>query len=104
MLTCIGRERATLEKLLDAVLMHVDVLDAQTVEQIGAMDAVVVQQHVPDHVAEIEDRAVDVEDDQEPIVGLTLPKPGVVVGKATHPVAGTGRLAHRNSTVPTADE
>ena len=76
--------------------MDVDVLDTQTVEQIAAVGTVVVEQHVPDHVSEVEDRAVDVEDDQEPIVGVALPKPGVVVGKATHPVPGTGRLAHRN--------
>ena len=104
MLTCLGGERAILEELLDAVLVHVDVVDAQTVEQIAAVDAVVVEQHVADHVPEVEDRAVDVEDDQEPIVRVALPKPGVVVGKATHPVASTGRLAHRSSTVPTADE
>src|SRR5262249_17557291 len=44
-------------------------------------------EHVTDHLPQVEDRAVDVEHDQEPFVGLTPAEAGVVLRQAAHPVA-----------------
>ena len=80
------------QELLHPVLVHIDVLHAQAVEEVGAVLPVVVEEHMSDHVTQIEDRAVDVEHDEQPVVGRAPADPGVVLGEATHPVARVDRF------------
>ena len=82
-----GRERHVAQQLVDLVLVDGDVVGGEALEPVRAVGPVERQQHVPDHVPHIQDRAVDVEDDQQLIIGI-LPADAVVVGgEAPHPVA-----------------
>jgi hypothetical protein len=64
-----------------------DVVGGETVEPVGTVGPVERQQHVTDHVPHVQDRAVDVEDDQQLILGISAAEAAVVRGEPPHPVA-----------------
>jgi hypothetical protein len=82
-----GRERHVPQQLVDLVLVDGDVVGGETVEPVGAVGPVERQQHVTDHVPHVQDRAVDVEDDQQLILGILAAEAAVVGGEPPHPVA-----------------
>ena len=54
-------------------------------EMVGAMTPVVGEEHVDDEVAHVQDRAVDVEDDAQVLVGMEAADARVVFGEGPHP-------------------
>jgi hypothetical protein len=82
-----GRERHLLQQLVDLVLVDGNVVGGEVVEPVGAVGPVERRQHVTDHVPHVQDRAVDVEDDQQLIRGIRVAEAAVVRGEPPHPVA-----------------
>jgi hypothetical protein len=82
-----GRERHLPQQLVDLVLVDGDVIGGETVEPVGAVGPVEQQQHLTDHVPHVQDRAVDVEDDQQLILGILAAEASVVGGEPPHPAA-----------------
>jgi hypothetical protein len=82
-----SRERHVPQQPVDLVLVDGDMVGAQTVEPVGTVGPVERQQHLTDHVPHVQDRAVDVEDDQQLILGILAAEAAVVGGEPLHPVA-----------------
>jgi hypothetical protein len=81
-----GGERQVAEELVDAVLVDPDVGGAEPVEVLAAVLPVIAEQRVDHQMAQVQDGAVDVEDDAELLLGVGASHPLVVGGEFPHPV------------------
>jgi hypothetical protein len=81
-----GEKASTIEKGFDLVLVYVDVLRSQPVEQVSAVHAIELVQHVAHQVTHVEDRPVNVEHHEQVILWVSDAAVDTVVGQAAHPV------------------
>jgi hypothetical protein len=81
-----GENASPIEKGFDLVLVYVDVLGSQPVEQLSAVHAIELVQHVAHQVTHVEDRPVDVEHHEKVILWVSDAAVDIVPGQAAHPV------------------
>jgi hypothetical protein len=81
-----GENASPIARGFDLVLVYVDVLGSQPVEQLSAVHAIELVQHVAHQVTHVAHRPVDVEHHEQVILWVSDAAVDIVPGQAAHPI------------------